>query len=155
MHYKKDPRIVLTLDAGGTNFAFTALQAGSPITETVVLPAEANDLEASLSSLLAGFQQLIDLIPEKPAAISFAFPGPADYPNGIIYNVGNLPAYQGGVALGPMLQEHFNLPVFINNDGDLFAYGEAMAGLLPQINGLLQAADSPKRYQNLFALVVG
>jgi hypothetical protein len=26
-----------------------------------------------------------------------------------------------------MLREHFNIPVFINNDGDLFAYGEAIA----------------------------
>ena len=33
-----------------------------------------------------------------------------------------------GVALGPMLEEKFRIPVFINNDGDLFAYVEAIAG---------------------------
>jgi glucokinase len=49
---------------------------------------------------------------------------------GIIGDLENLPTFKGGVALGPMLEEIFNIPVFINNDGDLFAYGEAIAGLL-------------------------
>ena len=48
----------------------------------------------------------------RPVAISFAFPGPADYPNGIIGNLPNLTAFRGGVALGPMLEEKFQLPVF-------------------------------------------
>lgn len=40
-----------------------------------------------------------------------------------------------GVELlyGPYLQDQFGLPVFINNDGNLFAYGEAMTGILPEI----------------------
>jgi glucokinase len=88
-------------------------------------------------------------------AISFAFPGPADYPAGIIGDLGNLPAFRGGVALGPMLQEKFQLPVFLNNDGDLFAYGEAIAGLLPYVNEKLKAGGSPKRYENLFGITLG
>ena len=42
-----------------------------------------------------------------------------------------------------MLEEKFGIPVFINNDGDLFAYGEAIAGLLPFINSKLEEAGSP------------
>jgi len=45
--------------------------------------------------------------PAPPAAISFAFLGPADYPNGIIGDLHNLPGFRGGVALGPMLEEKF------------------------------------------------
>ena len=88
-------------------------------------------------------------------AISFAFPGPADYPTGIIGDLGNLPGFRGGVALGPMLEEKFGIPVFINNDGDLFVYGEAIAGFLPYVNGLLEKAGSPKRYKNLFGVTLG
>ncbi len=151
----KDSRLVLTLDAGGTNFSFSAMRSGQPVGESVTLPAEPHDLDASLHNLVAGFQALIDQLDEKPAAISFAFPGPADYPNGVIFNVGNLPAYQGGVAVGPMLEERFGVPVFLNNDGDLFAYGEAIAGLLPEVNRELEAAGSPKRYRNLIGLTLG
>ena len=88
-------------------------------------------------------------------ALSFAFPGPADYPNGIIGDLKNLPAFRGGVPLGPLLAETFGAPVFINNDGDLFAYGEAMAGLLPEVNGMLEAAGSPKRFRNLLGVTLG
>ena len=54
-----------------------------------------------------------------------------------------------------MLQEVFHLPVFINNDGDLFAYGEAIAGFLPYVNSLLEKAHSPKRFHNLFGVTLG
>jgi glucokinase len=93
--------------------------------------------------------------PAPPAAISFAFPGPADYPRGIIGDLGNLPAFRGGVALGPMLEDRFGVPVFINNDGDLFAFGEAIAGFLPWVNGLLAEGGSPKRFRNLFGVTFG
>ena len=70
-----------------------------------------------------------------PVAISFAFPGPADYRNGVIGgNLPNFPSFRNGVALGPFLQHHYGIPVFIENDGNLFAYGEALSGALPMIN---------------------
>jgi glucokinase len=54
-----------------------------------------------------------------------------------------------------MLEDAFGIPAFINNDGDLFTYGEAMAGFLPHVNGLLEKAGSPKRYRNLFGVTLG
>ena len=54
-----------------------------------------------------------------------------------------------------MLEEHFKMPVFINNDGDLFAYGEALAGLLPSVNKHLEESGNPKRYKNLIGLTLG
>ncbi|MBU6222027.1 MAG: ROK family protein [Planctomycetes bacterium] len=150
-----DQRVVLTLDAGGTNFSFSAIRGGRPVGDALTLPAEPHDLDASLRNMVGGFQSLIDQTGQPPAAISFAFPGPADYPNGVIFNVGNLPAYRGGVAVGPMLAERFGVPVFLNNDGDLFAYGEAIAGLLPEVNRELAAAGSSRRYRNLVGLTLG
>jgi glucokinase len=150
-----DPRIVMTLDAGGTSFRFAAMRGHEPLPETVVLPANGDNLERCLANVVEGFTRIRRQCPQPPVAISFAFPGPADYPNGIIGNLGNLPAFRGGVALGPMLRERFGVPVFINNDGDLFAYGEAIAGFLPHVNGLLAAAGSPKRYRNLVGVTLG
>jgi glucokinase len=150
-----DRRIVMTLDAGGTNFVFSALGRGEEIVSPISLPSHADDLQKSLKAIIKGFRQVRDDLDENPAAISFAFPGPADYPNGIIDNVGNLPAYAGGVALGPMLEDQFEIPVFINNDGDLFSYGEAVGGLLKEINHKLQKNNIPKQYKNLFGVTIG
>jgi glucokinase len=155
MNSSNDSRIVMTLDGGGTNFRFSAIRGNQPVTETIAMPANGDNLDLCLRNIIEGFFQIRAACPKPPVAISFAFPGPADYPNGIIGDLGNLPGFRGGVALGPMLQKHFGIPVFINNDGDLFVYGEAIAGFLPYVNGLLEKAGSPKRYRNLFGVTLG
>jgi glucokinase len=155
MKYNNDIRTVLTLDAGGTNFVFSAIQANKDIVQPIVLDSNANNLNDCLQTMITGFNKIKEQLSSDPVAISFAFPGPADYPNGIIGDLPNLKAFRGGIALGPMLKEIFGLPVFINNDGDLFAYGEAIAGFLPEINAKLEQAGSPKRYKNLLGITLG
>lgn len=155
MNYLNDHRIVLTLDAGGTNFIFTAIQGNKEIADPIRLPSEADNLDKCLSNIIQGFEEVKAIIKQKPVAISFAFPGPSDYANGIIGDLPNLPAFRGGVALGPMLQEKFKIPVFVNNDGDLFAYGEALAGFLPEVNHKLQKLGSRKQFNNLLGITLG
>jgi glucokinase len=150
-----DSRIVLTLDAGGTNFRFSGIRGGKPVIKGVSMPSNGDQLDRCLANIVDGFEQAKAQCPEAPVAISFAFPGPADYPAGIIGDLGNLPAFRGGIALGPMLEDRFQIPVYINNDGDLFVYGEAIGGLLPQVNASLEKAGSPKRYKNLFGVTMG
>ncbi len=154
--YKKDNRIVATLDAGGTNFVFGAMKAGEFIIDPVSVPAQSHDLDLCLQNMVNGFQQVFDKLDEKPVAISFAFPGPADYPNGIIGGyLPNFPSFRDGVALGAFLESKFGVPVFINNDGDLFAYGEALCGMLPEINNRLKELGSTKQYKNLIGYTLG
>ena len=112
MDYRNDKRIVMSLDAGGTNLVFSAIQGNEQIIEEIILPSNADNLDKCLSNIVEGFRQVKEKINAEPVAISFAFPGPADYPNGIIGDLGNLPAFRGGVALGPMLKEKFHLPVY-------------------------------------------
>jgi predicted NBD/HSP70 family sugar kinase len=156
MSYLSDPRIVATLDAGGTNLVFASIQGGEYIRGPYTLPAMAHDLDACLMQIIKGFEMLFDDPSQRPIAISFAFPGPADYPRGIIGGfLPNFPSFREGVALGPLLEDHFGVPVFINNDGDLFAYGESLCGLLPEVNKLLEEAGSQKRFRNLIGYTVG
>lgn len=155
MDLEQDQRVVMTLDAGGTNFVFSAIRAKKEIVRPVTLPSNAHKLDACLAMLVRGFTEIKNSLPVPPVAISFAFPGPADYAAGIIGDLGNLPAFRGGIALGPMLSKKFSLPVFINNDGDLFAYGEAIAGFLPYVNEELEKSGSPKIFRNLFGVTLG
>ena len=137
--YEHDERIVMTLDAGGTNFVFSAIQGCREIVEPICLPAASDDLERCLSVLVEGFLEVEKRLPKLPVAISFAFPGPADYEHGIIGDLPNFPAFRGGVALGPYL----------------FAYGEALAGTLPEVNKRLKEAGSSKVYKNLLGITLG
>jgi len=154
--YEKDRRIVITLDAGGTNFVFGAVQGDRFVVEPITLPSNSDRLDRCLETMVEGFRTVIGRLPEQPAAISFAFPGPADYPRGIIGGyLPNFPSFRDGVALKDFLEERFGIPTFINNDGDLYAYGEALAGALPEINARLEAAGSAKRFRNLIGYTWG
>ena len=147
--------IIFVLDAGGTGFKFSAVQDYKEIIEAFTIKTASETLEEQLNKIIEGFHRTEELCGSKPDAISFCFPGPADYPNGIICDLANLPLFRGGVALKAMLENEFNVPVYINNDGDLFAYGEALGGVLPEINAMLEKAGNPKRYKNLVGLTLG
>lgn len=147
--------IIFILDAGGTGFKFSAVRDGREIIEPFTIPSAAPTLEEVLKKLITGFHECETRCGAQAAAISFCFPGPADYPNGIIGDLENLPTFKGGVALKAMLENEFQVPVFINNDGDLFAYGEALSGLLPEVNKLLEQQRNPKRYKNLLGVTIG
>jgi glucokinase len=165
--YMEDPRVVLTLDAGGTNLVLSAVRCGREIVPPVTLSAAAGTIDEFLHLLITGFRRVCDgvqaragasesaVVPAEPVAISFAFPGPADYEHGVIGDLVNLPVFRGGVPLGSALEDQFGLPVFISNDGDLFALGESVAGFLPHVNSLLEQADSPRRYRNLLGVTFG
>lgn len=147
--------IIFILDAGGTGFKFSAVQDSREIIEPFTIPSAAPNLEEVLQKIITGFHECETRCGSKAAAISFCFPGPADYPNGIIGDLENLPHFRGGVPLKAMLENEFHIPVFINNDGDLFAYGEALNGLLPEVNKLLEQQRNPKRYKNLLGVTIG
>jgi glucokinase len=153
--YRNDPRIVLTLNAGGQSFRFSAMLGNKEIGAPCVLCADVKNLNHCLETLVQGFSAVMQTLPVPPVAISFAFPGPSDYPNGIIGDLPNLPAFRGGVPLKAFLEQKFQMPVFINNDGDLFAYGEALAGFLPYVNQKLSEAGSTRRYKNLVGVTLG
>lgn len=152
---KQDNRTVMTLDAGGTNFVFTAIREGKEIITPITLPAQSDNLNNCLTTIIAGFKQVMDSLDTAPVAISFAFPGPADYERGIIGDLPNFSSFRGGIALKSLLEEEFGMPVFINNDGNLFAYGEALCGFLPNINRQLKEAGNPKQYKNLLGITLG
>ncbi len=151
-----DKQIVLTMDAGGTSLRFSAVAESEILfADEVTLPTHSDDLKRCLASINDGFALIRDRCSNAPVAISFGFPGPAQYRAGIIGDISQMSAFRGGVALGPMLEDKFQIPVFINNDGDLFALGEARFGLLPQINKQLEKSGNSKRYRNLIGITLG
>lgn len=153
--YKNDERIVMTLDAGGTNFVFGAICGNRHVVSPLCLPACPEDLSRCLQTMVDGFEAVRRNLPNPPQAISFAFPGPADYAHGVIGDLPNFPCFRGGVALGAYLEHRFSIPVYINNDGNLFAYGEALAGVLPDLNRKLEEAGNERRFKNLVGITLG
>ena len=73
MMYTNDNRIVMTLDAGGTNFVFSAIQGGKEIADPVVLPACADCLDKCLGNLVEGFKAIFFFFAEYGLGFFFYF----------------------------------------------------------------------------------
>ncbi|NOX86417.1 MAG: ROK family protein, partial [Chlorobi bacterium] len=152
---KNSANTILILDAGGTNLVFNAMKNGRMMNESITLPARSEGMSDMLQKIIHGFSEINRKTGETASAISFSFPGPADFENGIIGDLENLPFFRGGVPLKKMLENEFRIPVFINNDGDLFALGEAIGGLLPDMNRRLKGKGIEKQYKNLLGVTLG
>ncbi|MCI0513791.1 ROK family protein, partial [candidate division KSB1 bacterium] len=50
MKYAHDLRIVMTLDAGGTNFVFSAIQGNQEIISPLTLPSQSHNLDLCLKT---------------------------------------------------------------------------------------------------------
>ena len=59
--YSNDPRTVITLDAGGTNFVFGAIRANQFVAEPVTLPSNAHDLDLCMQTIVEGFSSGVKL----------------------------------------------------------------------------------------------
>jgi len=147
--------LVFVLDAGGTGLKFSAVSDSKEIIKPFTIQSAPNSINDMIERIISGFERVGEMCGSKPMAISFSFPGPADYENGIIGDLPNLPCFRGGVPLKAILEDKFKVPVFINNDGDLFAYGEALAGFLPYVNNVLKEKGNPKQYKNLLGVTLG
>ena len=80
---------------------FSAIRGCCEIIEPICLKAVTDNLDKCLEQITQGFQHVSDKLEEVPVAISFAFPGPADYANGIIGDLPNFICFRCGLALGP------------------------------------------------------
>ena len=68
------------------------------------------------------------LIDKSVVGIGIGVPSVVDEKLGIVYDVQNIPSWKK-VFLKDILESHFNIPVFINNDVNCFSLGELYFGL--------------------------
>ena len=78
---------------------------------------------------------------DKIEGIGVGVPGVVDLKNGIVYEVQNIPSWQE-VRLMEILNNKYNIPVYINNDANCFAAGEKYFG-------------KGQEYKNVVGLIVG
>lgn len=146
--------LIHTLDAGGTNLEFRSVEDGKVAGEAVRLEAASESADAFMQKLESGFRELMRQNGQA-TALSVAFPGPADYEAGVIFKLQNLPFIKHGFALKHRLEQLFSLPVYIQNDGNLFTLGESEFGYLPWINRKLEEAGIELSYSGLCGVTLG
>lgn len=117
----------IAIDVGGTQLRAACYPSDS------VIPLKLNKITTQ-SSDATPLERLTALISsiwpdgQEVAAIGLAVPGPTNPYQGIIYTAPNIPGWDNLPLVG-LLQEKFNVPVFLGNDANLAALGEWQFGV--------------------------
>lgn len=128
----------LGIDLGGTNFKAGIVNNGVVLSESMN-SVNRDFTENDLIQIL--FKTIDAVITKNVHRIGVGIPGILDPVTGIIYDIQNLPNWKE-VPLKPLLEQRYNLPVFLNNDANCFAKGEKVYG-------------SGKQYTNFVGLSIG
>jgi len=119
-------RTYIGVDLGGTKVLAAKVNT-SKILETShrFLPKDNGDPNVVINLLK---EVISNLMSEEIEAIGIGLPSIVDSKKGIVYDVHNIPSWKE-VHLVDILSEYFQIPVFINNDANCYALGEAHFGL--------------------------
>ena len=129
---------VVGVDVGGTK-----IKSGRVLGTKVELTGrfmvvKTDSLENSLSKL---YDTIEEVMTESVTAIGVGVPAVVDTDSGVVFDVQNIPSWKK-VPLKQLLQDRFNVPVFLNNDANCFALGEKHFG-------------KANKYKNCVALSLG
>lgn len=116
---------IIGVDLGATNIR-AGLVKNSTIVKTskLMVPVNTEDAQDVINVLIQSIEQVI--IPDVKG-IGLGVPGLVDRKKGILYYIQNIPSWKT-VHLKDILEKHFNIPVFLNNDSNCFAVGERLFG---------------------------
>ncbi|MFB6230715.1 MAG: ROK family protein [Salinibacter sp.] len=108
------------IDLGATNIR-TGLVEDRTLSDVRQAPTPADgDREDVLEQIYA----LLDAAPTaEVASIGAGVPSVVDAENGIVYDVVNIPSWDE-VPLGPLLEQRYDTPAFVQNDANCFALAE-------------------------------
>jgi glucokinase len=116
---------LIGVDLGGTKVAAGKV-SGNRLTEQIT-----EKLDQSSENPMDAVDILIKLIgklmDEDVAGIGIGVPGLVDRSTGVVYDVLNIANWKE-VPLKAILQEQFNMPLFVDNDSNCFAMGEYRYG---------------------------
>lgn len=115
---------IIGIDLGGTSIK-TALISGDQMLAfekmgTPETPDESVVFEAIIETIHK-------IIRPTTQAIGIGVPGVVDRKSGIVYDLMNIPSWKK-VNVKAILEERFQIPVFVDNDANCFAIGEKIYG---------------------------
>jgi glucokinase len=117
-------RKIIGVDMGGTKI-HAALISGTEIISECTLDTPAKESEkAVIDRLIEAIQAVLQSDCE---GIGIGVPSVVDAKKGIVYNVVAIQSWKE-VHLKEILENHFKIPVYINNDSNCFALGEKFFG---------------------------
>jgi len=120
------------IDLGGTKMSAAVVSSDGRVVGALAQrptgatrPADA--IVADMAELAREAARAADVPLEQMDGVGIGAPGPLDLRRGMVLTPPNMPTLHH-VHLAAAVEEHVRRPVFLNNDGNCFALGEALYG---------------------------
>ena len=120
----KASQTIIGVDLGGTNMRVGLIKEDKIVDLKTQLVRKEGSADDILEDLI---QMIASVIKSDTIAIGIGVPSIVDVENGIVYDVTNIPSWKE-VHLKSRLDEHFHIPVHVNNDANCFAMAEKVFG---------------------------
>lgn len=137
---KKNDRLAIGVDLGGSKIGIALVKKNGEIEKYIKIPTHAEQgKELTISRIKQGIYRVIeekDLKIDNIIGIGIGAPGPLDYKEGVIHCAPNLPGWKE-VPLASIIKDEFQIPVIIENDANVAAWGEKIFGVARGIDDMV------------------
>jgi glucokinase len=131
-------KIIIGVDMGGTNIGLGRVEKDKfDKCKSFDISAQGTK-EKILEEIINAIYSVFD---DHVAGIGIGVPSLVDVNKGIVYDVQNIPSWDE-LYLKDILEEQFNVPVYVNNDANCFTVGEKYFGI-------------GKRFSNIVGITMG
>jgi glucokinase len=117
-------KTIIGVDMGGTTINLSKVKGSRIVQHHSAGITTRGEEKQVLKEVIDAISNVFD---QNVAGIGLGVPSVVDVGKGIVYNVQNIPSWQE-VPLKEILENHFQRPVYVNNDANCFAVGEKHFG---------------------------
>ena len=125
-------KYAIGVDLGGTKISIALVNKSGKVEQYLKTPTHAEQgREKIIARIKQGIEQVIkrrDFDIKKIAGIGIGVPGPVNHRKGIVHCAPNLPGWEE-VPLVEIIKKDLHLPVKIENDANVAAWGEKIFGV--------------------------
>lgn len=124
---------IIGVDLGGTKVTAGRVAGDAIIKRETTLVSAQSDQQTVVSEVISTIEKVFT---PATAAIGVGVPSVVDIEKGIVYDVQNIPSWRE-VPLQQLLEDHFSVPVKIDNDANCFTMGEFKSRRQQDISSLV------------------
>ena len=126
-------KTIIGVDLGGTNMRAGRIENGELVEVSAKSVPKTDDANVVLDLLI---DTITSVLTDGVSAIGIGIPGILDKKSGVIFDIANIPSWKE-IKLKKELNNHFDLPIYLDNDANCFARGESIFGKAQDVENVV------------------
>jgi glucokinase len=124
---------IIGVDLGGTNMRAGRIENRELVEVSTKSVPKTDDANIVLDLLI---ETITSVLTDDVSAIGIGIPGILDKNTGVLFDIVNIPSWKE-IQLKKELNNHFDLPIYLDNDANCFARGENIFGKAQDVENVV------------------